>query len=104
MSSRHVVLPKPRGINPSRFPVLTAPATLLSAALARCPLKSSKHATLTLLFATLTRNARVSSLLATLTKNIGGGGYLSLLFAFALRYFLTRLLLATYTHFSSFSR
>ncbi len=103
MSSRHVILPKSRGINPSRFPAAFPRVTPLFATLTRHSLTISKHATLTLLFATLTKTSRVSPLLATLTKNTGSGGNLHTLLVIALRYLLTPFLPSNYTLYS-FSR
>ncbi len=100
MSPRHVVLSKPRGINPSRFLPAIAFVNPLFATLARPPLRMSKHATLTLLLATLTRIAFVTPLFATLTKNTRGGGTLHSLLVSPLRYLLTLFLSSTYTHFS----
>src|SRR5690242_12194703 len=100
MSSRHVVLSKPRGINPSPFFLAIASVTPLIATLARRPLRISKRTTLALLFAALTRTSPVSPLLATLTKNIRGGGTLHTLLFSPLPILLTLFLSSTYTHFS----
>src|SRR5580704_5484998 len=100
MSCRHVVPYKSRGINPSRFLAAFPRVTRLFATLTRHTLRVSKHATLTLLFATLTKTSRVSPLLATLTKNTGGGGRANALGWASHRYLLTLFLASTYTHFS----
>src|SRR5271170_1616638 len=104
MSPRHVVPSKSRGTNASRFLPAIALATSLVATLSSPLLTSSKHAALTLLFATLSWVARVSPLLATLTKNTGGGGRARSLRLLQFRYLLTRLVSPTYTHPSHLSR
>src|SRR5579859_3101949 len=100
MSSRRAVLSKPRGTRTPGIPAQVASLTSLFATLTRQSQLSDSLDFETLYFDTLAQLSPVSPLSATLTRNTGGRGTPHTSLLATRRYLLTLFLPSTYTHFS----